>query len=344
MNQMHLFVRDDVLPSWWANAIQRTLSVMTDNFSVVIADGTHIQIPAAAGDGAAVTTIEGRWRYSEATVGPVAHPGGAANLYPMFITAADNDIESSPAPFTDDTNYSFGLQILAPGATPTTALFRQIGTVIWSGTKILAVRQTVGRPLDVGWNPGDLKLSLRPAADFGWVFGDGATYSRTACADLFAALGSLAGPGDGSTTFTVPNYGSRALMAAGTGASLTARALGVLLGEETHLLAAAEGAVNGNGSTRTGSNTGGATSGVDSPDHAHDFAGATLWSVGGPNIPVGGGGTVASTATQTGGALEQHAHAVPPLSIPSLGLTARNADTAHNNMQPSVGVNLLIKV
>lgn len=34
---------------------------------------------------------------------------------------------------------------------------------------------------------------------------DGAAVSRTTYADLFAAIGTTFGPGDGSTTFNVPN-------------------------------------------------------------------------------------------------------------------------------------------
>jgi microcystin-dependent protein len=82
------------------------------------------------------------------------------------------------------------------------------------------------------------------------------------------------GLGDGTTTFNVPNIPGRAPIGAGAGSGLTARALGRVVGEETHALTAAE---NG--------------------PHTHDvaFAGA---SGSGPRI----GGTATandSTATTT---------------------------------------------
>jgi microcystin-dependent protein len=73
----------------------------------------------------------------------------------------------------------------------------------------------------------------------GFIFSVG-TASRTTYATLFAAIGTTFGAGDGTTTFGLPDPAGRALIGAGAGASLTARALGVTLGEETHLLTLAE--------------------------------------------------------------------------------------------------------
>ena len=41
----------------------------------------------------------------------------------------------------------------------------------------------------------------------GWLFCDGAAISRTTYADLFAAIGTTYGAGDGSTTFNLPVSG-----------------------------------------------------------------------------------------------------------------------------------------
>ena len=40
----------------------------------------------------------------------------------------------------------------------------------------------------------------------GWLVCNGATVSRTTYADLFAAIGTTFGAGDGSTTFELPDY------------------------------------------------------------------------------------------------------------------------------------------
>ncbi len=44
-----------------------------------------------------------------------------------------------------------------------------------------------------------------PAAPSGWMLCNGAAISRTVYARLFAAIGTLYGPGDGSTTFALPD-------------------------------------------------------------------------------------------------------------------------------------------
>ncbi|HZY09364.1 MAG TPA: phage tail protein, partial [Ilumatobacteraceae bacterium] len=55
------------------------------------------------------------------------------------------------------------------------------------------------------------------AAPSGWLFCDGSNVSRTTYADLFAAIGVTWGPGDGSTTFKLPDLRGRSLLGAGVG-------------------------------------------------------------------------------------------------------------------------------
>jgi microcystin-dependent protein len=72
---------------------------------------------------------------------------------------------------------------------------------------------------------------------------DGSLISRTTYATLFAKIGTTYGVGDGLTTFGLPDPRGRALMAAGSGAGLTARALNASGGTEEHTLTADESAV-----------------------------------------------------------------------------------------------------
>lgn len=75
----------------------------------------------------------------------------------------------------------------------------------------------------------------------GWLLCNGAAVSRTTYANLFAAIGTRYGAGDGSTTFNVPNGSSRSLMAAGAGVGLSNRDINsIFVGEETHLQTIAE--------------------------------------------------------------------------------------------------------
>jgi microcystin-dependent protein len=93
--------------------------------------------------------------------------------------------------------------------------------------------------------PGDLKFTAIAAAPpAGWLLCDGVSYLRTTYQALFDALGGAASPWglpDG-THFRVPDLRGRAPMGAGqntlTGSVIRSR--GDLVGEEKHLMAAAE--------------------------------------------------------------------------------------------------------
>ena len=53
---------------------------------------------------------------------------------------------------------------------------------------------------------GMIMAGVLSTSPVGWLLCDGAVYSRTLYSILFAAIGITFGPGDGSTTFNVPNY------------------------------------------------------------------------------------------------------------------------------------------
>lgn len=63
--------------------------------------------------------------------------------------------------------------------------------------------------------PGTIVEYGGGTAPFGWLLCDGAAVSRATYADLFAALGTTYGAGDGSTTFNVPNRINRFGVGAG---------------------------------------------------------------------------------------------------------------------------------
>lgn len=144
---MNPFARDDVFPSWFVNSVQRLLSLAAFNFAVTKQDATHIHVEAGADPLAAAVSIQGRWRWNEATVSR-AHPGGAAGTYDIFAVSKANKIDTSPAPGTDDTDYSFELRIVEATHTPpieagVVDIFRKVGSLQWSGTEITRVDQTV---------------------------------------------------------------------------------------------------------------------------------------------------------------------------------------------------------
>ena len=70
--------------------------------------------------------------------------------------------------------------------------------------------------MDGGTEIGDFLISAR-SSKTKCLLCDGAAYSRTTYAQLFAQVGTSFGAGDGSTTFNVPDPRGRALIFAGAG-------------------------------------------------------------------------------------------------------------------------------
>ena len=83
------------------------------------------------------------------------------------------------------------------------------GTVVWTIRKISAGGD--------GAAVGDIKaIAYNGTVQAGWLLCDGSAVSRTMFPDLFAAIGTTYGAGDGSTTFNVPDYNSAARFAQGS--------------------------------------------------------------------------------------------------------------------------------
>jgi microcystin-dependent protein len=184
--------------------------------------------------------------------------------------------------------------------------------------------------------PGDLIFSAA-AARVGAVLCNGAAYSRTdpTYAALFAALGTTYGAGDGVSTFNVPDYRGRVCVAAGAGAGLTNRALAAKFGEENHVLTTAELASHAHGINAAATGIG-----LSDPGHNHSFYGRIDHGTGTQASVafVGWGATPLSAtyANYTGITLSDptHAHA----------MTNVGGGGGHNTIQPSVAVNVFVKL
>lgn len=73
----------------------------------------------------------------------------------------------------------------------------------------------------------------------GFLLCNGQTVSRVTYANLYSVLGTMYGSGDGSTTFTLPDY--QGIFLIGEGGAYTVGTS--LYGEATHILTPAEGAI-----------------------------------------------------------------------------------------------------
>lgn len=191
-------------------------------------------------------------------------------------------------------------------------------------------------------------------APTGWLLCYGQAVSRTTYAALFAIIGTTFGAGDASTTFNLPDLRGRVVAGkdnmGGTSANrltdqsggLDGDTLGDTGGSETHVLTSAElaahthaisGATESDGSHYHGVYSGDATSGST-------FGLASAFNRGlggGDNLGTGayryvtGGGP---QAIETAGA---HTHDID-LTSGSTG-----SGTAHNNVQPTIILNKIIK-
>lgn len=144
------------------------------------------------------------------------------------------------------------------------------------------------------WSPGDMKMLGGTTPDPGWLLCDGAAYSRQTYIRLFNKIGTLHGVGDGSTTFNVPDLKSRSPLGAGTGAGLTARAVGAKGGGEAPTMPAH-------------------STGNDTPDHSHNVV-PVYFHGGGTAGSIQNAGTGAfplddGTVTSQG-ANQRHTHSV----------------------------------
>lgn len=181
--------------------------------------------------------------------------------------------------------------------------------------------------------PAGTSLDYRGSTiPFGFLAEDGSVISRVTYARLFEAIGTTYGAGDGSTTFKLPDSRGRANIGSGTGSGLSARTLGAVGGEETHLLTESE--IPSHTHTQNAHNHG-----VTDPGHSHtvliysqnspEGSGGKLYNNGDPYTP-----SPASTNSVTTG-----------VSVNNATATNQNTGggTSHNNMQPFLVATKIIK-
>lgn len=140
-----------------------------------------------------------------------------------------------------------------------------------------------------------------------WLICDGSAISRSAYSSLFAAIGVQFGVGDGSTTFNLPDLRGRVAVGKNTGTFST---LGATGGAETHTLTESQ-----------------------MPSHTHAIRNAS---------GTGGNGLAASSGT--GADDGNYAFADQWYTSSTVfGVTATGGNQAHNNLQPYIVLNYIIK-
>lgn len=236
---------------------------------------------------------------------------------------------ASLAPIFSAINTALGSTAGAGHTHPFTDITGQIAaSQIANGTITLAMLVTA---VQQALNPvGVMDMWPTGSPPTGWLICNGQAVSRTTYAALFGVIGIVYGPGDGSTTFNLPNFKGRVPVGFDS-AQTEFNALGKLFGEKTHLLTLAESPshVHAAGSLATGS----------SGSHGHTIGAQNVASGSNPwGLPADGG--VAGTAGN-------HANGTYPSgdhTHPITGDTgSAGGGAAHNNIQPSIAVNIIIK-
>lgn len=188
---------------------------------------------------------------------------------------------------------------------------------------------------------GAVSMFAGSAAPAGWFICNGQAVSRSSNPNLFSAIGTTYGAGDGSTTFNVPNYAGKAPVALGGADSVT---LNQQFGASTVALSQANLAAH----THTDSgHTHGITQnphghGASDSGHTHSVSNVTA---GGSSLGTGVGWGFGSTNTGAGFASITVAAANANLSINSAtaNLSSVGSGTPFSVYQPSVGVNFIIR-
>jgi microcystin-dependent protein len=163
--------------------------------------------------------------------------------------------------------------------------------------------------------PGEIKMWAGIVIPAGWKLCDGTTVGRTAAAGLFAAIGTTYGVGNGTTTFNVPNLKGRVPVGV-DGAQTEFDSLGETGGAKTHTLTTPE-----------------------MPSHTHTQNPHTHLMQGTGALTDGSSGTsfVVPSGSFYGFRTDQ------PNDTTAVN-NATGGGGAHNNLQPYLAINYIIKL
>ena len=197
---------------------------------------------------------------------------------------------------------------------------------------------------------GSITQFAGSATPAGWLICDGAAVSRATYSALFAIVGTTYGAGDGSTTFNVPNLKGRVPVGLDS-AQTEFDALGETGGAKTHTLTSAEMPSHThvqNSHNHTQDAHGHGSTGV-AGNHTHGHHVGWSEDVGTHDWAFNNGADVSFMrhGNWTTNAAGDHSHTISSATATNQAATATNQNTggggAHNNLQPYITLNYIIK-
>jgi len=205
------------------------------------------------------------------------------------------------------------------------------------------------------WNPvGEVTMWTTNTAPTGWLVCDGSAVSRTTYSGLFAVIGTVYGAGDGSTTFNLPNLKGRVVVGRDS-ADADWDTLAETRGSKTHTLTSAEMPshthiqdAHGHGQNPHAHFMWLATSSNGSHSHTYSWDDTSTIQRGTGSFSTASAPTPSTDNTSTAGS---HTHDVIGYTAnetaTNIVTTATNQNTggdgAHNNIQPSIVLNFIIR-
>ncbi|USZ80548.1 tail fibers protein [Serratia phage MQ-4] len=200
------------------------------------------------------------------------------------------------------------------------------------------------------------------AAPADWLLCAGQAVSRTTYATLFAVIGTTYGAGDGSTTFNLPDLRGRVaggkddmggtaagrLTAAGAGVAGTT--LGATGGTQVHSLTTAQMPAHNHAVTDPG-HAHGITDpthahGVYDPGHTHQYYRVTTGNGQGSDVGTANNHILTNTAAAATGISIYASGTGISVNGAGTGISTQNNGSggAHNNTQPTIVLNHIIKI
>lgn len=216
----------------------------------------------------------------------------------------------------------------------------QVQTALGPGTDLvgaldnLSERLAVQMPADGRVIPtGTIVMTGRSTAPSGWLICNGDAVDRTLYAELFAAIGLTFGSGNGTTTFNLPDMRGRVAAGAGTGTGGGASGTGAPTGGTALAAVALSGWFGANDVTLTSAQIPAHTHPITDPGHGHGITPGG--AIPGP-LGASGGFPSYNTGADVGFGINSN----------TTGITVNNntgGGGAHTNMQPTVGLNFIIR-